>query len=107
MPFVYVPDPPSYPFPPSGYDTKQGPHPDNIERALKLLDKLEKKRVKKDKDVKDKKKNTKERWIPNPDFEDKPRTFSMSELTAILMLLSFPLAIGQIFLYKWIETFLH
>lgn len=106
MPFVYVPDPPAYPSFPSPVPPNTIPHPDNIERAMKLLEKLEKKRDKREKEAKGKKKNTKERWIQNPDWEDKPTTFTTAELTAILMILSFPLSIGQIFLYEWVQHLL-
>lgn len=91
--------PPGYMYPPQYPTQPQGPKPEeNLIKAMKYFEKLERRKNKKKGDnEKDSKRNG--RMVNGVFIEDpKPKMFTKLELTGILMVAAFPVAFGQIYL---------
>jgi hypothetical protein len=79
---------------------------EDIEAFVKLMEYLERKKEKKGAKEKATKKDTKHKWIRNPDFDDKARTFTFTETTSLLVLSAFPMAWAQIFIFQYFTNLL-
>jgi hypothetical protein len=88
-------------------DTKTDHRPvEDLAELLQLMEFMDRRKAKKADKEKGKKKDTKTKWLKNPDFEDKKKHFTITETASLLVLAAFPIAWLQLLFFKYFSHLL-